>query len=174
MPVIPRGERHPIVSKPTFVEILKKVLIEKQGVVFKDGKKISAATEKYWQLYCLIKDVEVAAAAASGTSVSLAGVGKLQFKEAGRTEESRCFRFKSSISSKYTKFFAENQDLVAHGDQSAEDVIANALKIVDILNPVKVADGGAEVLEGIEDADTSAEPEVEEAEDDLEIDDDEL
>lgn len=172
MPVIPRGERHPIVSKPTFVEILKKVLIEKQGVVFKDGKKVSAATEKYWQLYCLIKDVEVAAAAASGTSVSLAGVGKLQFKEAGRTEESRCFRFKSSISSKYTKFFAENQDLVAHGDQASEEVIANALKIIDILNPVKVADGGAEAIEDVEVA--PAEAETAEAEEELEIDDDEL
>lgn len=146
-----RAERMKVVTKKEVVSIIASYLAKK-GVVFKDKTSYSAAKDKFWDLYKTIHELDMAIAASAGTAVSLSGVGKTYFKEAGRTEESKCYRYKSSPSSKYFEFFKENPDLILHGEpKTLEEIQANVNTIMSAFESADATlDEGAEVVEGTE------------------------
>lgn len=137
--------RTKVCSKEQFMAILVPVL-KAEGVVFvKNGKKTQSQTE-YWDLYRKIKNLEVAIAASAGTQVSLSGVGSFRFSEAGRSEESRCLRFKAKASSAIQKIFATNQNLVKkEAPETIEEFQANVADVMDALG-TKIATGSPTVI----------------------------
>lgn len=128
------------VSKELFLDAFA-AFMKSRGVVFKTGEKaISRSRDLYWDLFKSVVIFLEAAAACSGSSVSLSGVGVAQFKEVGRTEESRSYRFRFAPSSAVTKFFNENQDLVLHENLTEEEFKAKVEELIALMAPAKTTD----------------------------------
>ena len=95
MPPANRAPRKPVASKNQFLDVLADVLDSKGYGILKDGK-IHKSKAVLWDFYKTIKAVEIAMTAASGR-VSLAGIGKFEFKMGGRGEVQRpIYRFTNS------------------------------------------------------------------------------
>lgn len=131
------GTRRAVCSKEQFLSVLVPVL-KAHGVVFmENGKKVQSQA-KYWDLYRLVKNLDVAIAASAGADVSLAGVGTLRFTEVGRVKEDgtggRYLAFKQKVSSSVQKTLKENQDLIKHDiPDSEEEFVSRVSNVLDAL-----------------------------------------
>lgn len=143
-PVAPeRGPRKPVVSKDLFLNAYAEQM-KKMGVCFKVGKTVKQPKSLYWQLFIQTIAALEAGAAASGSSLSLSGVGVAKFKQAGKREETRYARFKFTPSTKARDFFHENSDLVATEMPSEEDFMKAFAEILASLAPLPVIEAKAE------------------------------
>lgn len=125
--------RQAVCSKESFLKVFAQVLKSENVVVLKNGKK-SQSKEEFWELYRKIKNLEVAIAASAGAQVSLSGIGVMRFSEAGRTEESRSLRFKSSISSSIKKTLQEHPEVIfTESPASDEDFIGRVTDLMALL-----------------------------------------
>lgn len=139
-----KKERKVTISKDKFLAVAIPAF-KKAGVVFKKGDRVSQSSAEYWNLVKLSQAILVAASAAGGTPVSLAGVGTCRFSESGRTPETRCKRFKYKASSSVQKIFAENRDLVSDTNL-AEQEDAFSAKFTEVLSALGFGDEPAEEI----------------------------
>ena len=109
---MPKKEGRGVVSKDLFLTAFSERM-KQMGVCFKVGKSTNNLSPCIGS--CLFRPIAVleAGAAASGSSLSLSGVGVAKFKEAGKREDTRYARFKFNPSTKARDFFHENADLIA-------------------------------------------------------------
>jgi hypothetical protein len=103
--------RTPVINKEILLDLVVPVL-RSAGVVFRYGDgKIGSGRLSYQHLIELVEYLLMAAAAASGSSVSLSGVGVFTFRECGR--HGRYKKYKAYVSDKIQRLFSDNQDLVS-------------------------------------------------------------
>lgn len=139
-----KKERKAVISKEKFLAVAIPAF-KKAGVVFKKGERVSQSSSEYWNLIKLSQAILVAATAAGGTNVSLAGVGTCRFSESGRTPETRCKRFKYKASGSVQKVFSENRDLVSV-ENIADDDEAFASKFEEVLSALGFGDTSDEEI----------------------------
>lgn len=151
------NKRKAVVSKDKFLSVFVPEM-KKAGVCFVSGGRTAKGKEKYWELFSLVLKTLVAAAAASGTSVSLAGLGVGNFVEAGRGEK-RCPRFKFKLSSALQKMFIENQELVRTSeDEPTQEEFERAF--VEVLSVLGVKESPVTFLDASDSATQSDEGDV--------------
>lgn len=107
-----------VVNKSKFVGCLTS-LLKGFGVYVKKGSRSSQSPATFWELYRLIKAIEVAVTIASGNRVSLAGVGQSRLALSARGDaENPKLRYRWKPSSNLNKFLDENQEYVQSFENS--------------------------------------------------------